>query len=567
LKRSSRVFTAALIVGSLSSVAGCGWNRETHAEDSSLALAAAESLEQALPGWLSDASVPGAAVAVVDDRDVVWEMTHGQVDSSTIFSIQSMSKSFTALAVLMAVQDGLVDLDTPIAEYLPDFTVNSVFDEHPERVITLRHLLAHRAGFTHEAPFGSNFDDRYDFTRHIESISYTWMRYPVGNRWAYANLGYDLAGYILQVRSGMPFESYVKEKVLDPLGMTGSSLDMEVIEASDNRATGHSNHQEVIPLRIPMIPAGGVYSNVRDMGRYLQFHINKGVVNGHRILRADLMEEMHTIQFAAAGQRGGYALGLLRDPVSDSYNVYHSGGGYGFQSDMAIYPEKGFAVVLLTNLGGHSAGGWRLRNVLDELVEERDGPTPVAVAGTERMIQLTSDDPRVEAILGRYGRGHEGFEIGYADEVLGMRFGPDDFFPLTFFDDDGELVGMYGSFSEIRFLPPILEGGRAAVTTIHRRYSNPYFHVYDFKDSPTDPPGPNRPHWSTYVGEYELLRYGEPEETVEITVKNGYLYYDDRKCTEHETGLFFVFDGQVLDLRSEQVSMANMPLRFTEPRQ
>jgi CubicO group peptidase (beta-lactamase class C family) len=555
----------SLTVGSFASVGYCQENRDASTEDVTLAAAVATSLEQALPEWLSEASVPGAAVAVVDAQDVIWEMAYGEVDGATIFSIQSMSKSFTAVAVLMAVQDGLVDLDTPIAEYLPDFTVNSVFGEHPERIITLRHLLAHRAGFTHEAPFGSNFDDRYDFARHIASISETWLRYPVGNRWAYSNLGYDLAGYILQVRSGMPFESYVKKMVLDPLGMTGSSLDMEIIEASDNRAIGHASNDAYVPLQIPMIAAGGVYTNVNDMAKYLQFHINKGVVDGRRILRADLMDEIHSIQFAVPGQRGGYALGLLRDPVSDSYNLYHSGGGYGFQSDMAIYPEKGLAVVLLTNLGGHSAGGWRLRNVVDQLVIGRDGPTPVADAGTEGMTALPSDDARVEAILGRYGKGgHEGFTIGYEDGTLGMQFDPEAFYPLTFFDDDGKLVGMYGNFSEVRFLPPIQEGRHASVTTIHRRFSNPYFHVYDFKDSPTDAPGPNRPQWSTYVGDYQLLRFGEPEETVEITVKNGYLYYGDRKCAEHEPGLFFTYDGQVLDLRSDQPSMANMPLRRVE---
>ncbi len=492
-------------------------------------------------------------------------MTHGQVDATTIFSIQSMSKSFTALAVLMAVQDGLVDLDTPIAEYLPDFTVNSVFDEHPERIITLRHLLAHRAGFTHEAPFGSNFDDRSDFTQHVESISETWLRYPVGNRRAYSNLGYDLAGYILQVRSGMPLESYVKKMVLDPLGMSGSSLDMQVIAASENRAIGHSSHGTYVPLRIPMIAAGGVYTNVRDMVEYLRFHLNKGVANGRRILRSDLMEEMHSIQFAVPGQRGGYALGLLREPVSDSYNIYHSGGGYGFQSDMVMYPGKNVAVVLLTNLGGHGAGGGRLRYVVDRLIQARDGPTPVADAGTERMTKLESDDPRVEAILGRYGRGHEGFVVGYEEAVLGLRrLGPDDFYPLTFFDDDGQLVGMYGRFSELRVLPPVGEGQRPPVTTIHRAISNVNVHVYDFNDSPSDPPGPSRPHWAAYVGDYELLRYGEPEWIVEVTVNNGYLYYEGRKCTEHETGLFFTFDGQVLDFRSEQPSMANMPLRRLE---
>jgi CubicO group peptidase (beta-lactamase class C family) len=84
-----------------------------------------------------------------------------------------MSKSFAALGVLMVVQDGLLDLDAPITEYLPDFSVKSRFEDHPERKMTLRHLLSHRTGFSHEAPVGSNYDSRpTSFEEHVLSISF-----------------------------------------------------------------------------------------------------------------------------------------------------------------------------------------------------------------------------------------------------------------------------------------------------------------------------------------------------------------------------------------------------------
>lgn len=559
----TRVLTLVVILGSLSSTVRAQGVCQSSTEEA-LAGAVAQCLDEVFTRWIAEDSIPDAAVAVVDAGGIVWERTYGRVDTATIFSIQSMSKSFTALAVLMAVQDGLVDLDTPIAQYLPSFTVRTVYADDPERRITLRHLLAHRSGLTHEAPVGSNFDDRYDFAKHIASISDTWLQFPVGNRWSYSNLGYDLAAYILQVRSGMAFEAYVRAAVLDPLGMTGSSLDMEVIGATVNRAVGHASDGRRVPLPIPMIGAGGVYSNVRDMARYLQFHINEGVVDGRRLLRADLVEEMRTVQFAASGQRGGYALGLFRDPVSDSYNLYHSGGGYGFQSDMVVYPEKGVAVVLLTNLTGHEAGGWRLRAIPNELIERSDGPTPVADPGTERMTPLEEDDRRLEAVLGRYQRGgHDGFLIIREDEGIGLQpLGSEDSYPLTFFDDHGELVGMVGRVTEIRFMPPIRDDGRGAVSLVDRRLSNTYVHVYDFNDSQADPPGPNRSHWAAYVGAYELLRYGEPDESVEIAVRNGYLYFGERRCHEHATGLFFTHDGQALDLRSDRPSIGNIPLRF-----
>ena len=101
--------------------------------------------------------------------------------ADTIFSVQSMSKMFTATAVMQAVAAGRLDLDEPITTYLPGFTVHSAFEEHPERKITLRMLLSHTAGFTHEAPVGNNNElEPGDFDAHVRSISDTWLRFPVG---------------------------------------------------------------------------------------------------------------------------------------------------------------------------------------------------------------------------------------------------------------------------------------------------------------------------------------------------------------------------------------------------
>jgi CubicO group peptidase (beta-lactamase class C family) len=504
----------------------------------------------------------------VDDKRIFWEEEFGFVDGNgsrpidvnTMFSIQSMTKSFTALAVLMAVQDGMVSLDTPIKAYLPEFTVNSIFDENPEEKITLRHLLTHRAGFTHEAPFGSNYDDRNDFQRHIESISSTWLRYPVGYRLSYSNLGFAVAGYLLQQRSGRPFPQYVKETIFDPLRMRSSSLDMTVIEETENRAVGHSPHQSRVPLRIPMIPSGGIYTTIGDMAKYLQFHINKGVVNGQRILRADLIEEMHRIQFANARQRSGYCLGLIREPVSHTYNLYHSGAGYGFSSDMIMYPELELGVVLLCNSSNNEFSSWRLRNVIDKCIVDRYGATPVDEPGTERMKKLDNGDPRIQLIVGHYG-GEHGKSIEYDGENIGIRYPSGEFYELEFYDDAGELVGMFGIYSEVRFLPSYHDR-RAPLVIRNRRVGNgATFNIEDFNDAPNDPRGLNKPSWRDYVGEYEMLRYGKPDDTFTVAIRNGYLYINDRQCTEYVQGMFFTYDGEVLDFRSDQPMYANRPLR------
>src|SRR6266508_2279241 len=204
-----------------------------------------EQYRQEIPQRMQQENVSGLAIAVVDDHNILWAEGFGYTDwnrrtpitPDTLFSIQSMSKSFTATAAMFAVQDGLVDLDEPITTYLPDFHVNSIFEEHPEQKITMRMLLSHTAGFAHEASYGSSYDHpAYSFEKHIASISDTWLKFPVGTRYSYSNLGIDLAGYILQVRSGMPFIQYVQEKVLDPLGMKDSTLDVNRIRSTATRA-------------------------------------------------------------------------------------------------------------------------------------------------------------------------------------------------------------------------------------------------------------------------------------------------------------------------------------------
>ncbi|MGA2821807.1 MAG: serine hydrolase domain-containing protein [Anaerolineales bacterium] len=310
-----------------------------------------------IPGRMKIDNVPGLAIAVVDDQGILWSEGFGYTDwdrktkvtTDTLFSIQSMSKSFTATAAMFAAQDGLVDLDAPITTYLPNFHIHSIFEEHPEQKITLRMLLSHTAGLVHEAPVGGNSDlPGRTFEEHIASISDTWLKFPVGTSYSYSNLGIDLAGYILQVRSGMPFTQYVKEKVLASLGMASSTLDISRVRATPGRAVGHA----MVPLSPPigwlLIPSGGVWTTANDMARYLRFHINEGTLDGTRLLRENLAETMYTPPNEAASQ-AGYALGIGVSNQPGTRELQHGGGGFGFNSNMIWYPELKLGAVVLTN--------------------------------------------------------------------------------------------------------------------------------------------------------------------------------------------------------------------------
>ena len=270
---------------------------------------------------MAEQGIPGLAVALVDRDRALWVEGFGHVDgrgsapvtADTIFSVQSMSKLFTATAVMQAVAAGRVDLDAPITTYLPEFTVHSAFEKHPERKITLRMLLSHTAGFTHEAPVGNNNDlDPGDFDAHVRSISDTWLRFPVGSGYAYSNLGIDLAGYILERVEGKPFAEVMRDSLLEPLGMDHSTFDRAAIRASADRAVGHVHPYPTPPLAVPMTAAGGLYTSAADLARFLRFELNGGTIDGRVVLDPKWLHEMETVPAPHAGAPAGYALGVVR---------------------------------------------------------------------------------------------------------------------------------------------------------------------------------------------------------------------------------------------------------------
>ncbi len=326
-----------------------------------------------IPQRMEQNNIPGFAIALVDTDGILWAAGFGFTDTdhktpvtpTTIFSIQSMSKTFTSTAVMTAVQEGLLDLDTPITMYLPDFTVNSRFEKHPESKITLRFLLSHTAGFTHEAPVGNNFDTTYpSFEEHVRSISDTWLKFPVGQGYSYSNLGIDLAGYILQRVTGRSLAEAMRERIFAPLDMPFSSMDWNVIRKNSNRAIGHEFGVERIPLEVPMLAAGGVYTNAQDLSRFVQFHLNRGRVGDKQMLGEKFLDEMY-------GQTGGPPLGIGKGKNHDSVVLAHGGGGFGFLTQMIWCPEYGLGAIELTNSADHKIQGKICEDLLKELIDKK----------------------------------------------------------------------------------------------------------------------------------------------------------------------------------------------------
>lgn len=524
--------------------------------------------QQEIPQKMRQEKIPGLAIAIVDAQRVLWMKGFGftnkeqkrPITTDTIFSIQSTSKTITSTAIMIAVQQGLLDLDQPVKKYLPSFTINSREEKNPAQHLTLRQLLSHTGGLTHEAPVGNNFDPHSpSFEAHVRSISETWLRYPIGQRYSYSNLGIDLAGYILQIASGKPFHQYVRENLLVPLGMTHSSFDMDVIKNIANRALGHSKSFAKVPLEIPMIPSGGFYASASDMARFIQFHLNHGkTVNGQLELAKKYLDEMYRIPLPIKGQIKGYALGI--DSIKRKGKTYfnHGGGGFGFLSDMIWSLELGLGITILTNSTDHTLQWTLATQILDDL-SGKDSATKPPQNTADQVDQQkhflddkTANPSLASRYLGIYvgPKGILNLEVrnGYLGRELDGKFLP------WHFKSSAEVLEQRPD-TTFRYRFTLSDAG--APRHITRVEDGTW---WDYNEGPYDTFGPDKTSWKAFEGEYGYKIWGVPKGTVKVYRKNGYLYLDEYRLTEYQPGLFFSADGEALDFRGSKVRWTNIEL-------
>lgn len=314
---------------------------------------------ESVPSFMNRYHVPGSAFALVDEEGLLWAQGFGSTASrhgnpatpDTTFRVMSVTKVFTAAAVLLAVQDGLLELDAPITRYVPNLHFNSAFQNQPERVITLRHLLSHTSGLPFEAPRGNSFEPTGTLQESVESLRGVWLRYPVGGGCHYSNAGLDLAALILQAVSEVPFKEFVAQRILAPLEMSRSRIAYGGAVPPAAEAVGHTQGIKHSVHPGPMLGAAGLVSSARDLARFV-----------HLQLRGDLLQpssrqEMLTpIGYRTGDQRyvTHFGLGIQVDIGRDRTTLprlraRHGGAGAGYTSFICWLPEYGVGGVAVAN--------------------------------------------------------------------------------------------------------------------------------------------------------------------------------------------------------------------------
>lgn len=530
-----------------------------------------EKIKQTLPVAMALKDITGASIALVDGERIVWSEGFGytnrsnkvKVSGDTLFHVGSISKSFTALGVLKAVDKNSLALDDAVKKHLSRFAVNGRFGAAEAEKITLRHLLSHHSGLGTWSPLGNPSDAQYHtrtFEQVVRSTTDSWLKFPAGERFEYSNQGIDLAGYALEVASGKPFADFMREELLAPLGMTASTFNQAEATQKEAFAVGYLGKNPVPIVNgvvLPLIAAGGLFASANDLARFVICHLQGGAANGKQIFPQRLLQEMYAPQFTAKNQMSGYGLGIYKAIQNDTVRLSHGGLGYGISAHYRFLPEHKIGVVLLTNQdSSHNAPNLTSR-VIELMLAAKLGSLPKTkpVSPTEKPI--VSFD---ESALRRF----EGTYLLYEGILFRFKYEKGTLFHLVGSEKlklDAHSANEFTSGSRTyRF--SLAENGKPKGVQISDSYYDPqtaensviYLPV---NNTPADTKGLNKPEWSRRVGKYTGTFIGGTSE-VKVSLENGYLYLDGRlKLTEIKPDFFIAADGEAVIFKDEQLSVGN----------
>jgi len=319
--------------------------------------------------------IPGAMFVMVKDGQTVFMKGYGYADlaskrpvdpEKTLFRVASVSKLFNTTAVMQLYEQGLIRLDDDVNKYLKLFKLEENFSQP----VTVAHLLTHTGGFDERA---IGMDARTQ-TEMLPLGEYLARRMPPrvmppGEQYSYSNHGMALAGYLVEVISGVPFEQYIDENILRPLGMNHSSFE-EPPPFAEDLAVGYvykKGRYEVVPYDCSNVgPAGAFQTTAADMARFMIAHLQDGRFGDARILLEETARGMHKQQFAHDPRLPGAAYGFYESFENDQRALMHGGDLRGFASLMYLLPDHnlGFFVSCNNNVGTSFSEGPGLREEL-----------------------------------------------------------------------------------------------------------------------------------------------------------------------------------------------------------
>jgi CubicO group peptidase (beta-lactamase class C family) len=359
-------------------------------------------LDGVVPLQLAREDIAGATVSVVKDGKILFTRGYGYADvkakklvvaEETLFRPGSVSKLFTWTAVMQLVEQGKLDLDRDVNDYI-DYKIPEAFG----KPITLKNLLTHTPGFEEQIKdlitFGVENPNLGEYLKtHIPTRIYSPGTVP-----AYSNYGAALAGYVVERASGRPFNEYIAENIFQPLGMTHSTFAQPLPPAlAANMSNGYQPGSDD-PKQFEVVvafPAGSLSSTATDMARFMIAHLQDGQLGEARILRPETARLMHSRQFALDDAANAMAYGFYEETRNGRRIIGHAGDTLYFHSDLHLVPDAGVGFFVSYNSPGK--GQISPRTILWEAFLDRYFSSPLSSAPT---LDSAKEDAR--AVSGTY---------------------------------------------------------------------------------------------------------------------------------------------------------------------
>jgi len=314
-----------------------------------------------VPYALHRNDIAGGVIAVVKDNKLLFAQGYGYADlktkrpviaDQTLFRPGSISKLFTWTAVMQLVEEGKLNLDTDVNQYL-DFKIPPAFG----KPITLRDIMTHTAGFEESLSelFLQKASQQYPLGQYLQKHMPDRI-FPPGKIVAYSNYATTIAGYIVQRVSGEPFDQYIADHIFKPLGMNDSTFKQLPPPAlMKNMASGYkqASDSKAAPYEIvEAAPAGALASTATDMAKFMIAHLNDGSYDGAQILKPETVKEMHSLNYEPAPGMNGFDLGFYQENRNGHQIIGHGGDTEVFHSDLHLILDADTGIFMSFNSAG-----------------------------------------------------------------------------------------------------------------------------------------------------------------------------------------------------------------------
>ncbi len=326
-----------------------------------------DQFEQEFEQGMNDKRIPGASVVIVKDGRVVYQKGFGvkekgksdPVNEHTVFRLGSVSKGFASVLTGVLVEDGVVEWEQPVSDYLKEFKLS---DPEQTRRVEVQHLLSHTSGLPRHA-YTNLVEDGLTLDRIIPRFERVPLIAKEGEQIAYQNAAYSVIEKVLEVQADTDFHSLLSERIFSPLEMNQASASYESILQSDNKALPHVYHSRSrgrVPISISRkyynaVSSGGINASASDMGKWLLLLtgnapdvISKETLNGMFTPLANINNRRFSRHWDGVN-RSHYGMGWR---VLDNHGqkiVYHGGYVNGYRSEIAFAPEDGVGICILIN--------------------------------------------------------------------------------------------------------------------------------------------------------------------------------------------------------------------------